>query len=515
MFFERKNARKIDFINTVKQAAEELKQGKQNNLFFIYQALASDDKELINYAANEIAVYMQGLGSNQLIRLDECFRKYSSIEWTVSWEKVSLNVWEQSIKKEEDYLWVLRLGTFHPNGYFREKCICRLSQDKESVKIVLLRLNDWAKAVRKSAENMVWTLIPKLNAEELVTCLPYLEKVKQGLRKDRETFQKIQTYIGDRIQTQLQDVDLKNLRRYDVKARKYLYRILLERNLLSKEEANYMLSREKNAQCQFTLINLLLNRYVCSVEELDEYLMNKNKVVQRKALEKKYSILNNYWDGLEKMLLASSASVRGLVCYILRKHTDIDVVQYYVEHLETSQKKICILGIGDYGKAEDANILLKYLEDSEEGIVKNTLHSISRLWGTKAEKIFWKYLQDERPVVQRAAYREIKENNIIFGAKQVYELFLQTDSMLLREILAHQLLRERSWDRLPYVLRLFWYEEESVRTVIQCGVSRANLYDKISKEDAEIIRGILYDKRYRIPEALCKEIEFDLKFVVK
>ena len=37
--------------------------------------------------------------------------------------------------------------------------------------------------------------------------------------------------------------------------------------------------------------------------------------------------------------------------------------------------QICILGIGDYGKTEDANILLKYLENSEEEIVKNRFKS--------------------------------------------------------------------------------------------------------------------------------------------
>ena len=47
-------------------------------------------------------------------------------------------------------------------------------------------------------------------------------------------------------------------------------------------------------------------------------------------------------------------------------NTEIDVVAYYIERLETPYKKICILGIGEYGNTKDADILLKYLEDSEE-----------------------------------------------------------------------------------------------------------------------------------------------------
>ncbi len=66
--------------NVMKQAVEELRQGKQNYLFVIYQALASHDKETIDYAAVEIAQYMRNLSADRIIRLDECFRQYTSIE---------------------------------------------------------------------------------------------------------------------------------------------------------------------------------------------------------------------------------------------------------------------------------------------------------------------------------------------------------------------------------------------------------------------------------------------------
>lgn len=515
MFFKRKSNKNNEYINFVRQAVEELRQGKQSYLSVIYQVLASENIEVLNYASSDIALYMQDLDSNQTIRLDEQFREYSSIEWNVSWEKIDIGLWEKSIKSEEAYLWALRLGTFHPNGYFREKCIFRLAKDKESVKFVLLRLNDWVGPVRKAAEIVVLAWIPKLNAEELVACLPYWEKVKQGMRRDSKLTQELENYITERIQSQLPNVNLKNLGRYDIKARKYLYRILLERSLLTKEEANEVLKREKSGQCQFLLMTLLLKNYEFSVEELDTYLNHKSKVVQRKALEQKYSIIRTYWEGLEKMLLAPSISVREQVRYILQKHTDIDVLAYYKERLETSQRKICILGIGECGSSADADDLLKYLDDSKEGIVKSTLHAISKLLGSKADEIFWKYLQDEREVVQRAAYREIATNNIIYGAKQIYELFIQTESSLLREKLAHQLLRERSWDRLPYVLQLYCYEEESIRKIIRRGVNGRSVYGIVSKEKAEMIRGILYDDKYCIPEHLQKSIEFDLKFVVR
>ena len=514
MFWRRKSTKQCEYMETVKDAVCKLKQGEQHYLPIVYQALALKDKKIVAYAAGEIAQYMQGLSSDQIIRLDERFREYSSMEWHVSWKTIDLNLWKQYIDNREVYLWIVRLGCFHPNGYFREKCIWELAEDNDSIKFVLLRLNDWAAEVREAAEAVCMRII-RLNAEELVACLPYLEKIKQGCRRDRTKLCELEECVAVRIQKQLQDVDLQNLKKYDIKARKYLYYLLLERKILTKEQINQVLGREKNTQCQFLLMTLLLREYDCSVEELDTYLQHKSKIVQRKALEKKYSIVGTYWEGLENMLMSSSIGVRGQVTYILRKHTEIDIVAYYIKGLETPQKKICILGIGENGKAEDVKLVQKYLEESEAGVVKSTLHVISLLQGFKAEHIFWKYLQDERPVVMRAAYREIVANNIVFGAKQVYELFIQTDSEALKEKLAFQLLREHSWDRLPYILQLYWYKDEHIQKVLQRGVYGRSVYGCISKESAEYIRSILYNEKYNIPKHLQKDIEFDLKFIVK
>ncbi len=514
-FLQKQTTGKSEYIERLKQAANELRAGKQNYLPVVYQALASDDRGILQFAAHEIAQHMQGLDSVKLIRLDEEFRQYSSMEWTINWQNVDISLWKTELKNREEYLWAIRLGTFHPNGYFREKCIWELANDEASVKFALLRLNDWVDQVRTAAE-AACAYISEISIEELVNCLPYLEKVKQGGRRDRDVLSFLEESIARGIIGKLKKVDLQNLRRYEIRARRYLYQMLLERKLLSKDEVEQVLERENNGQCQSLIMAMLLKNYELSIAELDEYLEHKSKVVQRKALEKKYSILGTSWKGLEKKLLSTSAGVRGDVSYILRKHTELDIVAYYAEHLETPYKKISILGIGENGTAKDAGILLRYLEEDAEGIVKSAIHAVSMLLGTEAGDIFWTFLQDEREVVIRAAYREIVANNISFGAKQVYELFMQTKSQFLREKLAYQLLkREHSWERLPYILKLYWYEEEVVRMVIRRAVCGRSEYGSISKEVAEEICSILGDEKYNIPEELKKSIEFDLRFVVK
>ena len=191
----------------------------------VYAQLASKNKIAVAEAAHKIAGFMGNLDSDQLLRLSERFRQYSSMDWTIWWEKVDLNFWKSSVDSRYDYLWAVRLGTFHPNGYFREKCIWELAGDKESVRFVLLRLNDWAKPVREAAEGVA-AHITELSAEELVACLPYLQKVKQGCRRSNRYLQKLEADVAEMLQRKLADVDILHLNRYDTKARKYLYKLL-------------------------------------------------------------------------------------------------------------------------------------------------------------------------------------------------------------------------------------------------------------------------------------------------
>lgn len=61
-----------------------------------------------------------------LIRLDERFRETTSLEWFTKWREVDPGKIEKNVADRGAFLWILRLGTFHPNGYYREKCVRRL-----------------------------------------------------------------------------------------------------------------------------------------------------------------------------------------------------------------------------------------------------------------------------------------------------------------------------------------------------------------------------------------------------
>ena len=220
------------------------------------------------------------------------------------------------------------------------------------------------------------------------------------------------------------------------------------------------------------------------------------------------------WQGLEGMLLDSARGIRETVCYILRKHTDMDLLRYYVEHLETQYTNEAILGIGENGREEDARYISGYLQSDKAKTVCNTIKSLSYLSGWKADDIFWEYLlRDGRISVIKSAYQAIISTGNKHGSGVIFQEFSNCKNEHTKRYLILLLLREPSWDRLPYLLLLYHYEDMSLRIQIRRRANQRNDYGRITKEQAERIRGILYDKEKMIPSYLVKQIEFDLKYV--
>lgn len=491
---------------------DRLLQGDVSCLAWLYEQLVYEDAEGCAAVAGYIKRFMSELGSVQLIKLDEQFRQTSSIEWFTRWKDIDPERIEKSVADKEAFKWILRLGTFHSNGFYREKCVRKLLGDKDSVPFLLLRLNDWVRFVRDIAGGVAYT-IRMLTVEEIIASLPYLNKVEHGFRREYGIIESIKKSMSVRIRNEISGFDLKKVRYYELTARRQFYRFIYETQAIDKEGVRKLISLEKNSQLQAYLLSGYINKYEVSDEELDDFINHKSEVVQKLAIEHKYSRLNSSWDGLEQKLISSSAGLRSSVRYILQNKSDIDIRQYYLERIDTKARGICILGLGENGREDDADLLMKFLESDDAGIVKKTLHSLGMLKGDKLADVFWKYLQDERQGVMCQAYREITAANIRYKAKNVYDLFMKTDSAELKRKLATRLAREEYWDRLPYILKLYSHEDEIVRDKVRYGLRGVNMYGHISRENAEWIREILSEDSCKVPEQIRTGILFNLKYV--
>ncbi len=505
----------FDDLSRVENAIIDLREGHISNLSVLYVALFSDNKTTINLAATEISSYMQGLDSKQIIRLSDSFRMYGFWYGNINWKNVSLLKLRHNISKHNDYLWVLRLGTFHPNGYFRQMCLERLMyEDKtsQSISFMALRLNDWVMAVRNVAIEAC-ERVTGMGLEEMIGLLPYLDKLNGGLRKNEDEYNAFSNTVINNISNRFDEIDLSRLFKYDEKTRKSLYKIMLELHLVSKEQLFLFLQQERSSHCQCVLLDLYFKHYQLVIDDLDLLLTYKSKIIQRKVLEKKYDFVGTYWKGVEGFLLADASGVREIARFIVKKHTNIEPLTYYLDRIESQYKKICIIGIGECGTKKDVDVLMPYIHDEDTVIGKAALCSVSKLLGDEAVDLLYTCLCDVRPSIMRCACREIAKNNILLGAKQVYGIIEQTDSEYLKNKMIYRLLSENSWDRLPYLLMFYWHEDKYIRKAIRDAVDKRSLYVKVSKAEADRIRNIMYDEKYNIPQGVCEKIEFELKYI--
>lgn len=498
------------------QDVEDLKNGHDNKLPTIYQRLTSKNYEIRNLAAKFISEYMGRLTYAQIIKLSDSFRHYTSMDWYVNWKEVNPNAWRSSFNSE-DFLWVVRLGTFHPNGFYRQNCLRELKNDPKSLGFVLLRCNDWVASIRSEATRISYELLNQLTGNE-ISYLPFLEKLYRSARCDSTDLERLDEKFASGLYAIGIAPNWSGIARSDVLTRVSLYHLLLRRNKLNKEDYKYILQREKNGQCLRSVVASFLNTGYANLDDINELLKSRSVIIQRKAIEKKYELLGDCWDGLEELLISPSKGIREYVRYILQCKSDIDIKQYYVEHLgdeSDSRKAICILGIGEIGEAKDAIDLLQYLKNGNTRIVRNALHSIGLLDPHTYSETYWEYLHDSRVEVMGQAYREIRKYHIKYGAERIYQALQTTDSLKRKRKLAILLKEEKCWDRVPYLLMLYWHEDEEVRKTVYYGLRNRTMYASISRKKADWINEILQDSKYNIPEDVKKSITFDLKYVTQ
>ena len=124
---------------------------------------------------------LESLTLRQMTGLYERFRTFISLEWSIDWSSLSLNSILRALcgkDQGEERKYVLILGTFHPNGYFRERCMEELAKESGALPYLMLRANDWVKPIFEN-EELLWKYlldeqedISKAACASLKACVP-------------------------------------------------------------------------------------------------------------------------------------------------------------------------------------------------------------------------------------------------------------------------------------------------------------------------------------------------------
>ncbi len=524
------------------------------------------------------AVYeevLSKISAKKLIRLSEECRIYydgwyaqdDALEWSV--EKPQRE--EFPCLTDGQYEAVLKFGTFMRCGYDRQWCMEALDGADGSLLFFFLRLNDWVGAIRESAFFLAKKRLPECGAQEFFSALPMFEKVRDSGRRDEEHIHVLEGMVKEQGLGKLQKIPdgvlIGRLPYFEINVKNAVYRLVSQNKVLPLWQMERLLSAEWTGYGKQLLLSGIFLHYGYDKERAGRYLASASALVRYRAMLFRYENEKGAWAGLEKMLLDRSRRIRRYASYILETHTDMDVLGYYVERLgclrrgisrgaepgtdlqreisaggklgtdlrqEISGKPgaepeaglqgehpvllwIVLLGIGEHGTKKEIGLVMPFLESEDARTAKAALTAYGRFAAEEGENVYWKFLFDDRPAVAKTAYRLIQKYKLHYGAELLYREFCGRRLSVCGNYLFRLLLSEPSWERLPYLLKLYGEGElsQEQRVRVWDGIHRRHVYGVVSVEQAQAIREALERVGEKIPEQSKKGILFDLSHVCR
>lgn len=517
MYFGR--SRQAYWKKVIEKELEKLESGDMRALLTVYCAFAAGDKKLMRRAGHAIRKQLEGLTLGQMIRLYERFRTFTSLEWSIDWSVVPLKPILSALDRE-GCKYVLILGTFHPNGYFRERCMEELAKEKGVFPYLMLRANDWAKPVREKAFCLLDDYTVQCSMEEILSSMPVLEKLQCSCRRSDEQLKILEGRIFARLEQILKREGWRDIWPEDFSVRKSLYRMTVGQGILSMEQMDEWLRKEKEPCGMTMLIRGILTHPDCTLDRAADYLTYPNARIRKCALEYRYEHLKESWTGLAFMLLDSGRGVREYAAYILEKHTDLNIREYYLSHLEDERPEYAILGLSEYSHRGNVTAFLPGLDHPVRKVQKCALLALGRQEDFEDEELLWKYLLDDRADISKAAYTSIQRRGFYPGAEKLYHAYCSLENYHtsekehIRRYLLRLLLRENSWSRLPWLIRIYSEDlPEQEKRLVKGGIHCRFMYTKVSGIQKEKICRALREKKGELPKDMEEGILYDMKFV--
>ncbi len=515
---EQRDQAYLYFINST--ALPEIRSGKVWCLYDTYTVFAMEQAGDVQLrTAQCLAELLESVNVGRLLELEKQFRQmswtYDGTNRVYDWENTEISRAYFSFLDGREYGAVLKFGTFHPNGYFRQRCMETLAGQPGALPYLVLRINDWVIPVREKAAGLVKKQLEVCGISELFQGILCMEKVKRSQRRSEETVRELEDLIRLYLLTHSKDMDFDEIASCETAVRNAIYKMVSSGPVLSQDQMERLLRQEKDGYGKKVLIRGILKQYDIGFSELERYLEDKSVSVKLCAMEYRYERTKDAWPGLKQMLLDRSGKVRSYAAMILRTHTGLQIRDFYVEQLGKMPTAAVILGIGEWGTEQDASPIEGFLVNEKENLAAAAMTAVGKLCGDRMADLYWKYLFDERPSVAARAYRNIKACRIRYGAGCLYEACVTCSDPVTEKYLVNLILKEDSWKRLPFLLRLYQIDNLELRDMIHKKAEKRYPYATLSQMEEAEIRRVLEEMADQLPTDLIRGIDFDLKHVVK
>ena len=530
MIFDKDKMKKeylMDFVS--RTALSSFQEGSYSYISILQNVFALNNAKHYHIEiANAYTALLSKSTIKQLIYIEENSRHYLMYyDWNPShlfhprWDQVDMSRKRFSCLSDSQYLSVLKLGTFHEDGYCRQNCMKELSGHTGTLLFFMLRMNDWVKEIRELAYVYAKERLAVCDMHELISAMPILYKLKNSGRRTREHLNSIEQFINASIISKAQSMELDKVHTYDITIRNAVYRFVSANPVLSLDAMETLLHYAKDSFGKRMIIKGILEHYPKDFENILDYLNDKSGIVRYEALLYWYEKTKEPWADLTDLLMDKIKKIRLLAAYILEKHQVLHVLDHYKNALSSEASPIALYGIGEHGSYKDVTLVEPYLNSKEEHLEKAALAVYLNLLADHREELCRKYLFDNRSPFRKLAYIHIRKYKIHYGAKYLYEEYEKQEDELLRRYLLTLIYAEPSWQRLPYLLKLWGSESVSKEQAdkLFIAIQRRNMYARISQEEALEIRNILEELSHKKPASIInpikKGIEFDLRLVTR
>ena len=401
---------------------------------------------------------------------------------------------------DEEYFALLCVGTFHYNGFFREKCLRKLVNYHGHLRYFYIRMNDWVQEIRKASAELLNELLPKCPLCDIIKDTPILEKLHSTRRRSEKHFGDILSIICGRIKNELTAEHIRQLLGEEPYVRNSFYRFGCENELFGEEILEYIIGHEPFGSSKERVLMHKLDRFGCSESEYERYIRHKCPNVRYAVLLKKYESLGSAWDGLEELLTDKSSKVRTLAAYILKKYRDFDAREYYLGLLGTENAPIAVTDLGIYGTKADAEAVKSFISSDNTAIARKALRSYGKLMGAEGEDTYREQLCSEDDRMSREAYRIITENRIIYSPESLWNEYQRHTDQAHRARFVNLLCRQTDWERMIYLVKVYADDslDEALKGKIAGSLRYQNVYKRLSDETADELISVINEHKDKL-----------------
>lgn len=510
-----RNAESLKLSWMESEALKEIHNAEKGDLTAMpgsFLAFATNSVELKRDIARRLNLIVNSLDYNQIKKLDHIFRDKTSMEWYIDWKDIYHDASKLGITEDEQ-ITVLGLGSFNPNGYFRERCLMQLSKYKDikAYRFICLRLKDWVSEIRVAAKNYIVQIIENEGKNNLLYLLPYLDKVKES------SYHQPTEVINIISETLLNDTAIlqKGVLSRNIVIKRFCYKLLLQ----SYHGLDYFFERvmyEKDGFCRRMIVQSIFTR--SSDESLQSWfpllLASRLCEIRRITMDKLFKMKpDHYIESLKPMLLDKNAAVRDNARYLLNKAAKIDYRQFYIENLESAGS---IYGLGETGSITDAKSLLPFLKSESQQKIVAAMTALANITGDEYTDYFVEQLRSEHAGMSKSAARILKNKNYLPYIETIHTMFLSEKHLHIRRNCAVLLISLSKWDAIRYILEMC--EDDDRKIVLFGETAYRNWTEKfnrsyVSPTAAQIIklRQFIDQNMNRIPQSRVDYLEFLIK----